>query len=509
MPILQAGRPSRPGKSAGGFPTTALQSGGVVNSGGIQLVPTVQTQQQQQLPIATTGDELEDATQIPTTASSGPAFQFIDNTPGWKKFLLGVGGVDTPNVGMMNAQLALAHQAQQEQQDFEMKKLAAAGDIQRRNELDRINALPAANAKQAELIAKQAAQQRIDDATTATRGMIPDDAAKAYFSRIGVVPQWNVAKNSYDNPEAVKQAFDSLRANVDLDNVQNRALASTKEIPVGSLAAITPNLVSTATRREYANQAEADARNSGAEATDLENRKKRLLTSMLLNRINAPGVEQAAVNDNLLANLHAGLLAQRVHNQKVGEITVHPGETIFTTADGTQPTGTVYDVKKAPGIGPDGKPGYVEVSSPAAFIPALTDEEKTAAKAAADAKVKGILDAYDKRNSNVAPTTAVDASTLIPSLALTAEQKNELPPLYEPDNSALSKHNMAMSDLMRYARGGVALNPVTMQQDWTVTPNSYHPFTSDERLEVNKRIAEMLAKGRKLRGIPSTATQVK
>ena len=142
MPTLQAGRPSRPGKSAGGFPTTAY--GSSTNTGGIQLVPTAQAQTQQQLPIATSGDELEDVTQnpqIPTTASAGPAFQFVDNTPGWKKFLLGVGGVATPNVGMMNAQLALAHQAQQEQQAFEMQRLAAAGDIQRRNELDRVRAL--------------------------------------------------------------------------------------------------------------------------------------------------------------------------------------------------------------------------------------------------------------------------------------------------------------------------------------------------------------------------------
>ena len=133
-----------------------------------------------------------------------------------------VGGVATPNVGMMNAQLALAHQAQQEQQAFEMQRLAAAGDIQRRNELDRINALPAANALQAKLIAQQAAAQRIDDARKYTQGMIPDDAAKQYFSQIGVVPEWDMATNSYRNPEAVKQAFDSLRMNVDLDKVQNR-----------------------------------------------------------------------------------------------------------------------------------------------------------------------------------------------------------------------------------------------------------------------------------------------
>ena len=523
MPTLQAGRPSRPGKSAGGFPTTAY--GSSTNTGGIQLVPTAQAQTQQQLPIATSGDELEDVTQnpqIPTTASAGPAFQFVDNTPGWKKFLFGVGGVATPNVGMMNAQLALAHQAQQEQQAFEMQRLAAAGDIQRRNELDRINALPAANALQAKLIAQQAAAQRIDDARKYTQGMIPDDAAKQYFSQIGVVPEWDMATNSYRNPEAVKQAFDSLRMNVDLDKVQNRALSSVKEIPVGSLSTLTPNLVSTATRREYANQAEADARSSGAEANELKNQLERTKTSILLNQINHPGAQQDEVSKNLFTNLNAGLLAQQVHNQKSGEIIVNPGQTIFTTADGTQPAGSWYDPARQMGLRPDGTIGMIDKSSPATFIPYQSPEAKAAADAKAAAKVKEIQDQYNSRQ-NTKLTTA-DIENLYPALKSTSPLKPDDAPLYEPDDSALSRHNMAVSDLTRLARLGLKVNPNAIPNtlglgsvipgigpidDFANVPNYHIPMTEVDSRRNKIELNKLLEKGRKLRGLPSTATQVK
>jgi hypothetical protein len=491
MPTLHAGRPSRPGKSAGGFPTTAY--GSSTSTGGIQLVPTAQTQTQQQLPIATSGDELEDATQnpqIPTTA--GPAFQFVDNTPGWKKFLLGVGGVATPNVGMLNAQLALAHQAQQEQQAFEMQRLAAAGDIQRRNELDRVRAL-GNNETTAQQKRFDLAQAGVNaDDVRLSNTLNPTTAQLSWMDSQGLDPSNDTAR------AATVRYFQALAdSNMKRDALiaQNRAaIAASKGLTTADFDATSPNA-----RVEL----EAELRKK-AEQSDVDFNNAALIHAA---QVNPNHPQFANVTDSVVKGFAAKQLEPLVRNNATN---IHVlGKD--TDAFNFPPEGSPSIIGKGrttvtTAINPvTGKLDRIPVDLPAsavdsAHIGAIMKAFESAQKEPVKTSV----------STNAPVTTAtVDASTLVPNLALTQEQKNELPPLYESDNSALSKHNMAMSDLMRYARGGVALNPESYQQDWVPGQADYHPFTPAERLDVNKRIAEMLAKGRKLRGIPSTATQVK